>query len=401
MDTITKLNNIENELNTYFVERQNEVHGLILGLISGSNVLLIGPPGTAKSMLVSSWAKTLDKSKYFSWQLHQFSTPEELFGPYSLALLEEDRYVRMTEGKLPSADVAFIDEIFKCSHGNLNAMLSILNERVFFNDGKATPLDLNCVVGASNEIPEDGDHLEAFMDRFSLKYVVDPIVENENFSKMLTNTEIFYPNTLVTMEELQKVSQDISEVVLGEDLVSVLIELRAKLSTSLPGTKNSDKALSMPVTDRMFRFAVRILKAEAWLNGRTHVSPDDFEILQHVLWSDPSDRSKMYSTILEVINPDKDKIMQLYYDSEEIYTKLKKESSSLKTDKDKKAIEPKAFETAQKLRNSKGKISEYISDLEKKGRNVGDLKPILAKVDNMLNDLYEKTLGTVGFKGWD
>ena len=400
MDTITKLNNIENELNTYFVERKNEVHGLILGLISGSNVLLIGPPGTAKSMLVSSWAKTLDKSNYFSWQLHQFSTPEELFGPYSLALLEEDKYVRITDGKLPDADVAFIDEIFKCSHGNLNAMLSILNERVFFNDGKAMPLDLNCVVGASNEVPEDGDHLEAFMDRFSLKYVVDPIVENENFSKMLTNTEIFYPNTLVTMEELKKVSQDISKVTLGEDLVSVLIELRTKLSTSLPGNKK-DRALSMPVTDRMFRFAVRILKAEAWLRGRDTVSEDDFEILQHVLWSDPNDRSKMYSTILEVINPDKDNIMQLYYDSEEIYTKLKKESSGLKTDKDKKAIEPKAFETAQKLRNSKQKISEYISDLEKKGRNVNDLKPILAKVDNMLNDLYEKTLGTVGFKGWD
>ena len=125
MDTITKIKNIENELNSYFVERDNEVHGLILGLISGSNVLLIGPPGTAKSMLVSSWAKTLEKAKYFSWQLHQFSTPEELFGPYSLAQLDKDKYIRMTEGKMPEADIAFIDEVFKCSHGNLNAMLSL------------------------------------------------------------------------------------------------------------------------------------------------------------------------------------------------------------------------------------------------------------------------------------
>ena len=396
MDTITKLNNIENELNTYFVERQNEVHGLILGLISGSNVLLIGPPGTAKSMLVSSWAKTLDKSKYFSWQLHQFSTPEELFGPYSLAQLDKDKYIRMTEGKMPEADIAFIDEVFKCSHGNLNAMLSILNERVFFNDGKAVPLDMKCVVGASNEVPEDGDHLEAFMDRFSLKYVVDPIVENKNFSMMLNNTEIFYPKTLVSIEEIQKASQEISSVVVDESLVSLLIDLRNRLSTNVPGTK-----LSMPVTDRMFRFAMRILRAEAWLDGRTEASQDDLEILQHVLWSDPTDKPKVYSKILEVINPDKDKVMQLYYDSVDLYDKLKKETAKASSDKDRKAMEPKAFETAQKIRSAKSKIEDHIKDLSKKGRKVKDLEAVRNKVEEMLNDLYEKTLGTVGFKGWE
>ncbi len=396
MDTITKIKNIENELNSYFVERDNEVHGLILGLISGSNVLLIGPPGTAKSMLVSSWAKTLEKAKYFSWQLHQFSTPEELFGPYSLAQLDKDKYIRMTEGKMPEADIAFIDEVFKCSHGNLNAMLSILNERVFFNDGKAVPLDMKCVVGASNEVPEDGDHLEAFMDRFSLKYVVDPIVENKNFSMMLNNTEIFYPKTLVSIEEIQKASQEISSVVVDESLVSLLIDLRNRLSTNVPGTK-----LSMPVTDRMFRFAMRILRAEAWLDGRTEASQDDLEILQHVLWSDPTDKPKVYSKILEVINPDKDKVMQLYYDSVDLYDKLKKETAKASSDKDRKAMEPKAFETAQKIRSAKSKIEDHIKDLSKKGRKVKDLEAVRNKVEEMLNDLYEKTLGTVGFKGWE
>ena len=389
MDTITKIKGIESDLNNYFVERSNEIHGLILGLISGSNVLLIGPPGTAKSMLVSSWAKTLDKSKYFAWQLHQFSTPEELFGPYSLALLDKDKYKRITEGKMPDADIAFIDEVFKCSHGNLNAMLSILNERVFFNDGKAVPLDLKCVVGASNEIPEEGDHLEAFMDRFALKFVVDPIVENENFSTMLTNNEIFYPENSVTIEEIQKASQEISNISVSEDIVSLLIELRNKLSTAIPGSDNS--RLAMPVTDRMFRFSMRILKAEAWINGRSEVLEDDVEVLQHVLWSDPTDKSKVYSKILEVINPEKDKVMQLYYDSEDLYDKLKKETSGATTDKERKAIEPKAFETAQKIRRAKVEIADHIKVLEKKGRNIKDLEAIQVKVEQMLTDLYEKT----------
>ena len=398
MDTITKLHSIEKELNTYFLERDQEIHGLMLGLISGSNVLFVGPPGTAKSMLVSSWAKTIKNSKYFSWQLHQFSTPEEIFGPYSLSLLEKDTYKRITDGKLPDADIAFIDEVFKCSHGNLNAMLSILNERIFFNDGKPVPLDLKCVVGASNEIPEEGDHLEAFMDRFSLKYDVGSIIENTNFAKMLQSTDIFYPETVITTDEISKTSQDISSVSFDENLVSTLIELRSKLAHN----KNADgtSSIAMPVTDRMFRFAVRILKAEAWWNGRSKIQEDDFEILQHVLWSDPKDRPKIYSTILEVINPDKDKIMQLYYDCVDLYDKIKDVSSGATTDKSKKDLEPKAFETAQKIRNAKSKISEHIKDLEAKGRKVDDLKLVAKKVEGLLNDVYEKTLGTTGFKGW-
>ena len=215
---------------------------------------------------------------------------------------------------------------------------------------------------------------------------------------MLQSEDIFYPDTVITTEEISKTSQDISSVSFDENLVSTLIDLRSKLAHN----KNADGAssIAMPVTDRMFRFAVRILKAEAWWNGRSKIQEDDFEILQHVLWSDPKDKPKIYSTILEVINPDKDKIMQLYYDCVDLYDKIKDGSSGATTDKAKKDLEPKAFETAQKIRNAKSKISEHIKDLEAKGRKVDDLKLVAKKVEGLLNDVYEKTLGTTGFKGW-
>ena len=398
MDTLQKVHAVKKELNNFFVERSEEIHGMMLSLFSGVNLLFIGNPGTAKSMLAESWAKTITKSKYFSWQLHQFSTPEELFGPYSLAKLEKDQYTRITEGKLPEANIAFIDEVFKCSHGNLNALLSILNERVFFDDGKAIPLDLFCVIGASNEIPEEGDKLEAFMDRFSLKYEVNPIVENNNFQKMLQSKNKFDPETTLTLEEVSKSRKEIEAVEVPEGIVSLLIDLRTKLSNN---NSDSNEGLQVSVSDRMFRLSVNILKTEAWLHGNTTVTEEDLEILKHVLWSDPADKQKMYSTLLEVVNPQKDKIMQLFYDSQELYDGLLKEKANAKTDKQKRDIEPHMYETCQKIRSAKGKIRDYVKALEDKGRKTNDLLEVESKMEAMLTELYENQMGVAGFKGWD
>ena len=398
MDTLQKVHAIKTDLNNFFVERNEEIHGLMLSLFSGVNLLFIGNPGTAKSMLAESWAKTITKSKYFSWQLHQFSTPEELFGPYSLAKLEKDQYTRITEGKLPEANIAFIDEVFKCSHGNLNALLSILNERVFFDDGKAIPLDLFCVVGASNEIPEEGDKLEAFMDRFSLKYEVNPIVENNNFQRMLQSQTKFVPDTTLTLEEVSASREEINQVELPEGIVSLLIDLRNKLSAN---TSDPSEGLQVSVSDRMFRLSVNILKTEAWLNGNTTVSEEDLEILKNVLWSDPADRQKMYSTLLEVVNPQKDKVMQLFYDSQDLYDGLLKEKANAKTDQQKRDIEPHMYETCQKIRSAKGKIRDYVKELEDQGRKTDDLVEVEAKMEAMLTELYENQMGVAGFKGWD
>lgn len=398
MDTLQKVNNIEKELNGFFVEREEEIHGLMLSLLSGVNLLLIGTPGTAKSMLTESWSKTIKQSKYFGWQLHQFSTPEELFGPFSLAQLEKDKYTRITKGKLPDANVAFIDEVFKCSHGNLNALLSILNERIFYDDGKAIDLDLLCVVGASNEIPEEGDKLEAFMDRFHLKYVVNPIVESNNFSKMLSTAKSFTPDTTITLDEILAARKSISAIEIPEGIISLLIDLRKKL-TSIVG---KDKNLSVSVSDRMFRLAINILKTEAWFAGKPTVDETSLEILKHVLWTDPKDKQKMYSTLLEVVNPQKDKIMQLFYDSQELYENLLLERSKAKSDKAKRDLEPRMYETCQKIRSAKTKIREYVKVMEDKGRKTKDLEEVEGKMDTYLTEIYEKQMGVgADFTKWD
>src|SRR5271156_5600987 len=120
---LSKLSAIRDELNHLFLERADLIDGSLVALLSASNLLVIGPPGTAKSMLADELCRRIDGADYFQWLLTKFSTPEEIFGAVSLKGLEEDAYPRVPSHKLPEAHIAFLDEIFKATSPILNALL--------------------------------------------------------------------------------------------------------------------------------------------------------------------------------------------------------------------------------------------------------------------------------------
>ncbi|MGV8131675.1 MAG: AAA family ATPase [Candidatus Pacearchaeota archaeon] len=151
---------LETEMNEYLYERTDPIRGLSLGILSSSNVLLLGPPGTAKSMVVREWTKRIINARYFEWLITRFSTPEELLGPISFEGLKNDRHIRVTANKLPESNLAFLDEIFKGNAGILNSLLTIMNERIFFNGPNPQKIPLYCVIGSSNEIPDEEDGLD-------------------------------------------------------------------------------------------------------------------------------------------------------------------------------------------------------------------------------------------------
>src|SRR3954451_21981209 len=162
------------ELSEALIERDGEIDLTLTGLVARENVLLVGPPGCAKSLLLDTLMAWM-KGRKFSVLLTRYSTPEEILGPISVAGLKSDCYRRVTTGKLPEADLTFIDEVFKGSSAILNVMLKILNERTYeVGDGSVVKVPLRLAVGASNEwpSPETGKELSALFDRFVLRKTV-------------------------------------------------------------------------------------------------------------------------------------------------------------------------------------------------------------------------------------
>src|SRR2546428_8871341 len=209
--SVNKLAAIRDELNHLFLERADLIDGALCALLSASHVLVIGPPGTAKSMLADEICRRIEGANYFQWLLTRFSTPEEVFGAVSLKALEQDEYRRVTAHKLPDAHIAFLDEIFKSNSSILNAILTLINERLVHNGKEITQVPLLTLFGASNELPED-DELMALYDRFLVRFVVNYIAEDFRFLRMLESQKAPERTTLSLIEltEIQKQVRDIS-----------------------------------------------------------------------------------------------------------------------------------------------------------------------------------------------
>lgn len=175
------------ELSSALIERDEEVDLVLTALLADEHVLLVGPPGCGKSLLLDSVLSWTGGTR-FTILLTKFTTIDELMGPVSLAGLKADRYVRVTTGKLPEADFAFIDEAFKGSSAILNCLLKILNERTFdAGDGVARTVPLKLCLGASNEwpSPDTGKELSALFDRFLLRRSVTPIRSQPGRQRLL------------------------------------------------------------------------------------------------------------------------------------------------------------------------------------------------------------------------
>ena len=281
-----KLEEIRQALNLKFFERENEVEGILIALLSRQHMLMIGPAGTAKSALSVELANIVQGTEYFQWLLTRFSTPEEVFGPLSLKDLEQGVYKRNTATKMPEANLVFLDEIFKANSAILNSLLTLINERLFYNNGKPVKVPLISVIGASNEYPEDGEGLEALFDRFLLRFELDYIADETNFVSMMKGTGQNQIMPSMTMDELIQLQFFTDMVTIPDEVYEILSEIRKELRDE--GIRPSD---------RRFKQSLSVLQAKALINQRQVVKVEDIVILENALW-ETVDQKYAVSTII-------------------------------------------------------------------------------------------------------
>lgn len=287
-------------------EKDEAVRLGLLTALAGESMFMLGAPGCAKSMVTRRIKEAFaaegdEKVKYFETLLNQFTTPEEVFGNISLKALNgelpetngKEEYRRLTEGMLPEADIAFLDEIWKASPAILNTLLTIINERKFHNGSKVMNVPLKGLFAASNELPAKNKGLEALYDRFIFRVLVDFIHNEEDFFEMISQpaADEFAlseddKQLLVTSKELKEWAKEIDKVTLSKVSENVISAIRKEMILQNEKMTEEDKknGEEFEVGDRRWKKIAHILKTSAFLNDRDEVDLMDCSLIENCIW---------------------------------------------------------------------------------------------------------------------
>lgn len=276
----------------------------LLAALSGESILLLGPPGVAKSMVARRLKKAFKNARSFEYLMSRFSTPDEIFGPVSISQLKKsDAYVRATEGYLPTAEVVFLDEIWKAGPAIQNTLLTVMNEKLFRNGKEEVRLPLKLLVAASNELPAKGEGLEALWDRFIVRIVCRGIVDDATFREMLCDdeaTDVDIEESLtISEEEYSQWQTEAKNVALSQSLLEAILQVRGQLGRVI--VEQSELPRSIYVSDRRWKHIVRLLRMSAYIQGRKEATVVDLLPMYHCLWNETEEISSVQTIVINAI----------------------------------------------------------------------------------------------------
>ena len=287
-------------------EREEVIALSLLSSIAGESIFLLGLPGVGKSMVARRLKDAFRDSNCFEYLMSRFSTPDEIFGPVSISKLkDDDTYERNIEGYLPTADVVFLDEIWKAGPAIQNSLLTALNEKIFHNGRNDISLPLKGIIAASNELPAEDEGLEALWDRFLIRYIVQPISDKKAFFALLSASGNEYDGirdtTQISAQCYKSMAEDIPGVAVPEYIMNLLYNLRQHYAEEKlrKAKEEDDNGIDVPyISDRRWKKIVGILKTSAYLNGRDRVDFSDCLLLEHILW----DKDTQIRTVMKDVS---------------------------------------------------------------------------------------------------
>lgn len=323
------------EMNRGIYEKETEISLSLLAALAGESIILLGPPGVAKSMVARQLKTAFREAQSFEYLMSRFSTPDEIFGPVSIQKLKtSDTYERAVEGYLPTADVVFLDEIWKAGPAIQNTLLTVINEKIFRNGNREMHLPLKLLVAASNELPAKGEGLEALWDRFVIRIESRPIKLEKNFRAMLLEVKSeeqrasevkseergafevkseerrVNNSNAITAEEYAEWTERIDKIGVKIEVLDAISAIRKSLRAV-----NVDEAAerrNIYVSDRRWKNIVRLLRTSAFMQDREEVDICDLLPIYHCLWQEPEERDAIRNIVIRALfSPFADKLVEM------------------------------------------------------------------------------------------
>lgn len=317
------------EMNRGIYEKETEISLSLLAALAGESIILLGPPGVAKSMVARQLKTAFREAQSFEYLMSRFSTPDEIFGPVSIQKLKtSDTYERAVEGYLPTADVVFLDEIWKAGPAIQNTLLTVINEKIFRNGNREMHLPLKLLVAASNELLAKGEGLEALWDRFVIRIESRPIKLEKNFRAMLLESHADFSGSTgilghadfadnadfsdlkITAEEYAEWAEKICKIGVKIEVLDAISAIRKSLRAV-----NVDEAAerrNIYVSDRRWKNIVRLLRTSAFMQDREEVDICDLLPIYHCLWQEPEERDAIRNIVIRALfSPFADKLVEM------------------------------------------------------------------------------------------
>jgi MoxR-like ATPase len=360
------------QLQAQFLGKEEIIRLLFISAVAGEHLVMVGPPGTAKSALLRSFAQVIE-AKYFDYLLTRFTEPNEIFGPVDIQAFRAGSYRRRVQGMLPEAEVVFLDEIFKANSAILNSLLTLLNSRRFTHGNETVRVPLISLYAASNEVPAD-EALSALFDRFLLRVRVD-YLDSYHFRGLLQR------GIELEAKGMDPKSEPLRPVISADDLRAVqqgfgeLLDFGEDFLATFKGLVFQIRSEGIGLSDRRIVKLLKLFAASAVFDGRAKVDDSDLFVLRHV-WNTPEQEE----ILQEIVGP----VLDQWYEQHPDQARIGATPTNLQ-------------DLLEELRVIRQTLtgSEVLSDMQlfSQLRNLGDIKAALVRMPQ--NPTAQRMVGEV------
>ncbi len=361
MSPTEQIKYLHNCLTHGLYEKEDLLSLSLLCAIAGESFFLLGLPGTAKSEIARRMKLIFKDASVFEYLMSRFSTPDEIFGPVSIQKLKDnDVYERQITGYLPDSDIVFLDEIWKAGPAIQNALLTVLNEKIFKNGRTDIHIPMKLLIAASNELPQEDAGLDAIWDRFIVRAISTSIKDETNFCNLLRVTRSdelqVEENALITNELYRDWQEKIKDIRFTKPILLYIIKLRKRLAES------SDEQSVIYISDRRWAKVSKILRTSAFLNGRDTIDWSDVWLMRYCLWNQTSDIERVCNYMIEELSPADFKLLDMIEEKLDVISKQRawKLGAGVDNPEAQQTIN-RLSELSQKLSEASGKIFSSIN----------------------------------------